>query len=392
MSNANQVLDKIKKELQKPIPSKKKIISYLLDLLNKDKYPSLSDHEFYDIIGETFKLDLKFLMDSVYPDLKKKLQKLYGGEKENEMEIYLFEKFGLYSREQIINRINQEFEYGYPSEEVNSKLFLKSRILTYLYDLQTREEYKSLSNSEFYAVIGCIFKLHPIFFIDFLYGELRRGLGGNKSLEMEKYLIEKFDFVVDSFKLDPKLFMEKIYNPISESLLAIYGYEESWEIIKDIIIYYCLYEGERLLYEFTGDIEMQTSKFNVKIIDGRALLTNNRFIVNGKLKTRSKDKSTSGGDVFWDLIHGAIVSVRRSRRKAIDKADLIDSSTHQKLPCFGYEFPIKNLYGLKKVMSYYINYMVKLNDVNYLLKVSNTRHRDTIFEILSEEIIENSTS
>jgi len=43
-------------------------------------------------------------------------------------------------------------------------------------------------------------------------------------------------------------------------------------------------------------------------------------------------------------------------------------------------------------MSYYINYMVKLNDVNYLLKVSNTRHRDTIFEILSEEIIENSTS
>ena len=50
MSDANLIVDKIREEHEKGLPSKRKILSYLLDLLNKDKYPSLSDIEFYDIV------------------------------------------------------------------------------------------------------------------------------------------------------------------------------------------------------------------------------------------------------------------------------------------------------------------------------------------------------
>ena len=60
MSDANLIFDKIQEELKKGLPSKRKIFSYFLDLLNKDKYPSLSDFEFYDIVGETYKLILDY--------------------------------------------------------------------------------------------------------------------------------------------------------------------------------------------------------------------------------------------------------------------------------------------------------------------------------------------
>ncbi|GAH40310.1 unnamed protein product, partial [marine sediment metagenome] len=110
MSDANLIKDKIREEFEKVIiglvKSHKKVLSYLLDLLDKDKYPSLSDLEFYDIVGFTYKLNLtkassilskKFGSEGVlrnayrlnlnisfyplYNDLKKKIKKLYGDEK-----------------------------------------------------------------------------------------------------------------------------------------------------------------------------------------------------------------------------------------------------------------------------------------------------------------------
>ena len=43
MTDANLAVGKIRNELKKGLPSKKKIFSYLLDLLKRQKYPSLSD-------------------------------------------------------------------------------------------------------------------------------------------------------------------------------------------------------------------------------------------------------------------------------------------------------------------------------------------------------------
>lgn len=60
MSDTTLIMNKIREELQKGLPSKRKILSYLLDLLNKSKYPSLSDFEFYDIVEETYTLNLDY--------------------------------------------------------------------------------------------------------------------------------------------------------------------------------------------------------------------------------------------------------------------------------------------------------------------------------------------
>ena len=114
MSDVNLIMDKIREEHEKGLPSKRKILSYLLDLLNKDKYPSLSDIEFYDIVGETYKLNLdyklnlKMLFYPIYNALKKKIKKLYGDEKRLEMEQYLIKNFGLFGKEQILNKIKEK--------------------------------------------------------------------------------------------------------------------------------------------------------------------------------------------------------------------------------------------------------------------------------------------
>lgn len=111
--------NKIREELQKGLPSKRKILSYLLDLVNNDKYPSLSDTEFYDIVGATYKLNLKYKLNlemlfyPIYKNLKKKINKLYGNEKRLEMEQYLRGNFDLYYPEKKEN-IGQ-IQYSSPS-------------------------------------------------------------------------------------------------------------------------------------------------------------------------------------------------------------------------------------------------------------------------------------
>jgi len=112
MSAADLIMDKIREELKKGLPSKRKILSYLVDLLNKDKYPSLSDFEVYDIVGDTYKLilnyklNLKMPFTPVYKDVKKRIKKLYGKEKILKMEQYLEEKYGLRSLEK--QKINHQ--------------------------------------------------------------------------------------------------------------------------------------------------------------------------------------------------------------------------------------------------------------------------------------------
>ena len=99
MSELNLVKNKIRDELQKGLPSKRKILFFLLDLLKKDKYPSLSDSEFYEIVGYTYqlnldyKLNLEMLFYPIYNQLQKKIKKLYGVDKRVEMEQYLIENF-----------------------------------------------------------------------------------------------------------------------------------------------------------------------------------------------------------------------------------------------------------------------------------------------------------
>lgn len=67
--DVNQVLNDIKEEARNPRIPAKKVIKSLYELRTKEKFQQLSDSEFFDIVGETFKLDPDFFMNSVYPKM-----------------------------------------------------------------------------------------------------------------------------------------------------------------------------------------------------------------------------------------------------------------------------------------------------------------------------------
>lgn len=189
---------------------------------------------------------------------------------------------------QIMNNIKEEITGSEPSS---------ARILNHLYDLnlRTRAEHQSLSASEYYDIVGETFKLNPEFFMNSIYGKRRLYINVNKN-EMERYIIEKF----------------------------------------------CLYEGEKLLYECNGEIELGHQKMGPRAsVYGSIYLTNYRIITTGRLSakgTRSGPASLLLSVIFAPITKRVILTKGKAR--------LID--THQELPCYGYQFPIKNSIGLRK--------------------------------------------
>lgn len=346
MSDANLVMDKIRKELKKGLPSKKKILSSLLDLLKRDKYPSLSEFEFYDIVGETYELNLdynlnfKMLFYPIYNDLKKRIKKLYGDEKSLEMEQYLIKNFGLFGREHILNKIMEEFEQT-TSKDLNSRELLSLKISAIFSDLLSKEEYQHLSDSDFNFIVGETFNLDPELFMDSLNRDLRKRMGKKNRFELDKYIIEKFVL------LDEEHIIYECYGNIKFV---------DWQKVKT-----------------SGGLKvMGDSPASVYVSSGSIFLTNYRLIAQGILDT--------GFDHFLHL--------RESRRYEA-KQTILESS-----PTYGYQFPIKyHIYLEKKwkgVSYLYIqDNQFKRIEINLPMETSQAKREeqiDIIFKILSKEV------
>ena len=97
LSLKNQIMNKIIEDFknQKPIGNTsitRPMVKILLDLRTKKKSQQLTDAEFFEIVGETFKLNPDFFMTRVYENFMKKMNKLIGIEKKHEKEISIFFK------------------------------------------------------------------------------------------------------------------------------------------------------------------------------------------------------------------------------------------------------------------------------------------------------------
>lgn len=165
------------------------------------------------------------------------------------------------------------------------------KFISYLSDLRVKEEYQSLSDIEFFDIIGQCFKLNPQFFMKALYKDIRimakKQFGKEGRRIMEKYILER----------------------------------------------YCLYEGEQIFYIGEGYIQQKREGRGVRI-SGTLFVTNNRIIVQGKIK--KKDFFIETGTIFdLLLLPGAIA---KSGIKGKIKETVVEASVKQELPCYGYQF------------------------------------------------------
>lgn len=210
--------------------------------------------------------------------------------------------------DQIKNKIYEEM--GGPDP-------FNTRIITDLCDLRTREEFQSLSDVDFYDIVGKTFSLNPEYFMKSIYGDSR-----------------------------------------------LYQHVDKKEMAKHIVEKYCLYDGEEILYECNGNIvQKNVWKDNVKALVKNAIIfvTNNRIIAQGKLDAK-------GGADTWLPIF--LWGFSGSHRRTKSKKGISESSSLQELPCYGYQFKTKNHQGLKKKTDG-IKYSMNIEDD--ISKVSGTQ-------------------
>ncbi|UCC20498.1 MAG: hypothetical protein JSV62_04200 [Promethearchaeota archaeon] len=219
------------------------------------------------------------------------------------------------------------------------------KVIKSLYELRTKEKFKQLSDSEFFDIIGEIFKMNTDFFMKELYQAFRNKMvkiiGTEKLKEMEKYIIKKF----------------------------------------------CLYEEEQILYECEGEIKQKELfvdivPLKISVSSGNLFFTNYRIIAHGKLEV-------SGGEGSALLILTPSLSVfSGGTKRAESKKKIIEDSIFQELPCYGYQFPIENRTELsKKNLLHRIEYFVEINDRKYKISIKpnplkREEHLNKILDIL----------
>ncbi|UCC20499.1 MAG: hypothetical protein JSV62_04205 [Promethearchaeota archaeon] len=102
MTDKNQLINEIKEELQNERPNSNSILKSLYDLRTKEKSHQMTDSEFYDVVGETFKLSPDFFMKELYQTFRNKMAKIIGVRDLMDMEKYIIEKYCLYDGEEIL--------------------------------------------------------------------------------------------------------------------------------------------------------------------------------------------------------------------------------------------------------------------------------------------------
>ncbi|MFX0083538.1 MAG: zinc ribbon domain-containing protein [Candidatus Hodarchaeota archaeon] len=244
----------------------------------------------------------------------------------------------------VLNMIKEELQNPKPKTKT---------ILKYLIDLRANKKISQPSDSEFFDIVGVTFKLNPDFFMKEIYEtfmvKMGNIIGTEKRREMEKYIIEKF----------------------------------------------CLAEGEQILYECKGNIKQTeileqkpSGKYEgglfpirISVSLGDFFLTNYRLIAHGSFKVKGGEskKLFLWTSSIWVFSGG---SKRRERKRA-----LIESS-----PLFGYQFSIKNHWGLVKVkFTHVVLYNINVDNRKCLISIKPTdkskREEDMskIFDLLRKD-------
>jgi len=181
---------------------------------------------------------------------------------------------------------------------------------------------------------------------------------------------EFFDIIGKTYQLNPKFFMLSIYPKIRPKFSKIYGDEGMLVMHKYILEKFCLDEGEQIIYELNGKIRQKVpKKYTINILHGIIYVTNSRIIAQGKFKFE-----------LYQSAGAVIFGSTKSPKKA--KIAYFSSSR----PCYGYQFPIKNLHYLYNYNNRNLSYSVNDKRVSTItIFVSKKEHHgDKLFTILDK--------
>jgi len=100
-SKVNQIVNNIKEEISELEPSYSRIKTYLTDFQTKEEFQFLSDTDFFDIVGNAFKLIPELFMNNSFHS--NYLPYSFPKEKRKRMARHIIEKHSLYDGEKILH-------------------------------------------------------------------------------------------------------------------------------------------------------------------------------------------------------------------------------------------------------------------------------------------------
>lgn len=208
---------------------------------------------------------------------------------------------------------------------------------------------------------------------------------------------EFFDLVGEVFKLDPNFFMKYVYKPFRKKIKAMVGGTKLLkEMDKYIIQKFCFYEGEHILYECEGNISNtelgrrdKSGKYKansslaltVKVGGAQLIFTNYRIIAQGKLKAvggQNLNLWVWAPKLFWLSGGGGGAERKESKKRFVESS-----------PVYGYNFQIENHFSLTKVIKLFrsvmYNIMIEDRICRIAIKPDYSVHLDKIFDILRKD-------
>jgi hypothetical protein len=145
-----------------------------------------------------------------------------------------------------------------------------------------------------------------------------------------------FDIIGEIYQREPAFFMLKIYPKIRRKFGKIYKNEGMRVMDKYILEKFCLDEGEQIKHEFYGTVKLKVpKKYVIRIINGTFYVTNRRIIAQGKL---GFDLDLSTGQAILEFGGGSTKNPKKALKHYISSSK----------SCYGYSIPIKNLYKLNR--------------------------------------------
>jgi len=105
------------------------------------------------------------------------------------------------------------------------------------------------------------------------------------ALEMRNSISDSefFDIIGGAFKSDPEDYMKNLYGEVRRTMKKLYGDEKLKEMEKYILDKFCLLEDEQILFETEGRINIYHPPFKLSIKSAKILVTNYRLIAQGNL-------------------------------------------------------------------------------------------------------------
>ncbi|MHA1234983.1 MAG: hypothetical protein ACTSO6_06720 [Promethearchaeota archaeon] len=192
--------------------------------------------------------------------------------------------------------------------------------------------------------------------------------------------LEFFDVIGEIYRREPVFFMLWIYPKMRDKFRKVYGNEGLQVMDKHILEKFCLDEGEQIIHEFNGTLKLKApKKYVIRINNGYVYVTNHRIIAQGKL---SFNLDLSAGKVVLEIVGPGTSSPLAA------KIAYISSSK----PCYGYPFGgIKHISYLSFEKKRKLTYSVLSEKIDITITMSKKDNTgDKLYQILDKFKAQNS--